>query len=188
MTSGSSRVLVVVGHPDLGSSRINAAMAAAVGDLDHVTVHDLHVAYPDRRLDVGAEQQLVREHDVIVLQFPFFWYSTPSIVKQWLDEVMLRDFAYDAGPLLTGKTLQVAVSTGGVEEAYRQDGFHRFTTAELLRPLEQTAHRMGLAWAEPLVLHDVRGVSDEDLAAHAARYRTLLEELRDRAGAATVAA
>ncbi|MFD5569957.1 NAD(P)H-dependent oxidoreductase [Streptomyces cadmiisoli] len=169
-----TRTLVLLAHPALHRSRINAALAGEVRGLDHVTLHDIHEAYPDRVIDVAAEQRLVREHDVIVLQFPFHWYSVPGFLKQWLDEVMLRDFAYDTGPLLEGKTLQLVTSTGGVEDAYGPDCFHRFTMAELLRPLEQTAHRMGLAYADPLVLHDARGTSDEELALHAKRYRELL--------------
>ncbi|MYS24145.1 hypothetical protein GA0115240_16094 [Streptomyces sp. DvalAA-14] len=47
---------------------------------------------------------------------------------------------------------------------------------DLPRPLGQTARRMGLAWAEPLVLHDARGVTDEELALHAKHYRTLLDQ------------
>ncbi len=168
------RTLLVLAHPHLDRSRINAGLVEAVRGLGHVTVHDLYARYPDHRFDVAAEQALVREHDVIVFQFPLHWYSVPGLLKEWLDEVMLRDFAYDSGPLLTGKTLQVVTSAGGVEDAYRPGGFHRFTVAELLRPLEQTAHRMGLAWAEPLVLHDSRGTGDEELARHAARYRALL--------------
>jgi putative NADPH-quinone reductase len=46
--------------------------------------------------------------------------------------------------------------------------------AELLRPLEVTAHLSGLDLAEPLVLHSVSKVRPEELAAHAARYRELL--------------
>jgi glutathione-regulated potassium-efflux system ancillary protein KefG len=170
----TTRTLVLLAHPNLDRSRINAALADAVRDLDNVIVHDIHAAYPDQVIDVAAEQQLVREHDVIVFQFPFHWYSIPGFLKRWLDDVMLRDFAYGSGPLLQGKTLQLVTSTGGVEEAYRPGGFHRFTMTELLRPLEQTAHRMGLAYAEPLILHDVRGTGDEELALHAKRYRELL--------------
>ncbi|MEU4173346.1 NAD(P)H-dependent oxidoreductase [Streptomyces sp. NPDC026665] len=169
-----TRTLVLLAHPTLDRSRINAALADRVRDLENVTLHDIYATYPDQVIDVAAEQQLVREHDVIVFQFPFHWYSIPGFLKQWLDEVMLRDFAYNTGPLLQGKTLQLVTSTGGVEDAYRPGGFHRFSMAELLSPLEQTAHRMGLTYAEPLVLHDVRGTSDEDLALHSKRYRELL--------------
>jgi glutathione-regulated potassium-efflux system ancillary protein KefG len=174
MSPTAPRTLVLLGHPQLSGSRINAALADSVRDLPNVTFHDIHAAYPDRRIDVAAEQRLVRDHEVIVLQFPFHWYAMPGFLKQWLDEVMVRGFAYDSGPLLCGRTLLVATSTGGTQDAYRAGGRHGFTMAELLRPLEQTAHRMGLAFAEPLVLHDVRGVDDEALARHARRYRDLL--------------
>ncbi|MEU3281800.1 NAD(P)H-dependent oxidoreductase [Streptomyces antibioticus] len=26
-------------------------------------------------------------HSTVVLQFPFYWYSTPPLLKQWLDQV-----------------------------------------------------------------------------------------------------
>ncbi|MEV6606167.1 NAD(P)H-dependent oxidoreductase [Kutzneria sp. NPDC051319] len=167
--------LVLLDHPDLASSRINATLADAVRGLPGVTLHDLRAEYPDRRIDVAREQRLVRAHDLIVFQFPFQWYSVPSLLKQWMDDVLLRGFAYDGGkPLLTGKTLQVVTSTGGVEEAYREGGFHRYPMSALLAPLENTAHRTGMAFAPPLILHDVRAVTPIELAEHSERYRELL--------------
>ena len=47
------RTLVVVAHPDLAASRITAQLAAAIRDLDGVTVRELASAYPDRRVDAG---------------------------------------------------------------------------------------------------------------------------------------
>ncbi len=61
-------------------------------------------------------------------------------------------------------------------------GHNRFTMAELLRPLEATAHLCGLDMAEPLVLHSARQVTAEELAAHAARYRELLSPVTATAG------
>src|SRR5262249_14360253 len=137
---GMTSALVLLDHPDLARSRINAALADAVRELPGVTLHDLHAEYPDRVIDVPREQRVVAAHSLIVFQFPFHWYSVPSLLKQWMDEVLLRGFAYDGGmPLLTGKTLQVVTSTGGVEEAYREGGFHRFSMSALLAPLENTA-------------------------------------------------
>jgi glutathione-regulated potassium-efflux system ancillary protein KefG len=167
--------LVLLDHPDLARSRVNAALADAVRDLPGVELHDLRAAYPDRVIDVPREQRLVADSELIVFQFPFHWYSVPSLLKQWMDDVLLKGFAYEGGrPLLTGKTLQVVTSTGGVEEAYRHDGFHRYPMSELLAPLANTAYLIGMGFAEPLVLHDVRGVTDEGLELHARRYRELL--------------
>jgi glutathione-regulated potassium-efflux system ancillary protein KefG len=166
--------LVLLAHPDLAKSRINAALAKSVVDVPGVVVHDLSLSH--RAFDVAAEQRLVSEHDVIVMQFPFHWYSVPYLLKQWIDEVLVRGFAYAEGPLLTGKTLQVVTSTGGTADAYGPGGLHQYPMERLLLPLENTAHRVGMAFAPPWVLHDVRGVSDEDLALHAKSYRHLLEE------------
>jgi len=165
--------LVLLAHPDLARSRINAALAKSVVDVPGVVVHDLSAF--GRHFDVAAEQRFVLEHDLLVMQFPFHWYSVPNLLKQWIDEVLVRGFAYDEGPLLTGRTLQVVTSTGGTADAYGPGGRHRYPMDQLLLPLANTAHRIGMAFATPLVLHDARGVDDRELALHAKTYRHLLE-------------
>lgn len=170
--------LVIVAHPDLEYSRINAQLSAAVKDLEHVTVHELSVAYPDRRVDAIRERELLRQHDTIVLQFPWHWYSVPGMLKEWMDQVLTYGFAYGADcDALQGKRLQLVISTGAPESSYTPAGHNRFTIAELLRPLEVTAHLCGLDLAEPLVLHSAYQVTPDELAAHAARYRELLSDV-----------
>ncbi|MDQ0030436.1 NAD(P)H-dependent oxidoreductase [Arthrobacter bambusae] len=169
------RTLVIVAHPDLNTSRITAQLAGALTDLDGVTVRDLGSIYPDRRFDAAREQQLLREHDMIVLQFPWHWYSVPGVLKEWMNQVLTYGFAYGAGgDALHGKRLQLVISTGGPELSYTATGHNRFTMAELLRPLEASAHLCGLEMAEPLILHAAPRVSHDELAAHAVRYRKLL--------------
>ncbi|MEV6210174.1 NAD(P)H-dependent oxidoreductase [Kitasatospora sp. NPDC051914] len=169
------RTLVVVAHPDLASSRVTARLADAIRDLHHVTVHDIAAAYPDGRIDVAREQQLLREHEVIVWQFPWHWYSVPAVLKSWIDQVLEFGFAYGpGGTALHGKTLRLATSTGGPAHSYRPDGHNRFTIAELLHPIEATAHLTGMNLIAPLVLFGARTASDEDLALHAKQYRALL--------------
>lgn len=171
----SPRTLVVVAHPDMEKSRITAQLTAAIKDAGHVTIHDLSAAYPDRRVDAIREQELLREHDAIIFQFPWHWYSVPGVLKEWMDQVLTYGFAYGSGgDALHGKRLRLVISTGGPESSYTPAGYNRFTMAELLRPLEATAHLCGLVMDEPLVLHSAPGVTEGELAAHAARYRELL--------------
>ncbi|MGW1895658.1 NAD(P)H-dependent oxidoreductase [Streptomyces sp. NPDC002004] len=173
--SGAPRTLVVLAHPDLDESRINAHLVDAIADLDHVTVHDIAAAYTHRPIDVPHEQRLLRQHDMIVWQFPWHWYSVPGVLKSWMDEVLTYGFAYGSGgTALRGRTLQVVTSTGGPETAYAPDGFHGFTMRQLLSPIEATAGLTGMRLAEPLVVHSARRISDEDLALYAKRYRKLL--------------
>uniref|UniRef100_A0AAU3GYK6 NAD(P)H-dependent oxidoreductase n=1 Tax=Streptomyces sp. NBC_01401 TaxID=2903854 RepID=A0AAU3GYK6_9ACTN len=171
-----SRTLVLVAHPDLASSRITARLAEAVSGLADVTVHEIGPAHPDGRFDVAGEQQLLRDHDRIVWQFPWHWYSVPAVLKAWIDQVLTHGFAFgSSGTALRGKTLQLVTSTGGPEDSYASvDPASRFTMAQLLAPLDATARLIGMRLAEPLVLHGARTVSDEELAVHAERYRGLL--------------
>ncbi|MBL1095761.1 NAD(P)H-dependent oxidoreductase [Streptomyces coffeae] len=169
------RTLVVLAHPDLAASRVNAALAEAARPVDGVAVHDLYAAYPDLTLDVEREQRLLLEHDRIVLQFPFYWYSVPPLLKKWMDEVFLHGWAYGTGgTALHGKSLLVATSLGGGEEHYGPEGVNRYTVAELLRPLEATARMTGLRYEEPYLLHGVPELDDAGLAGHQERYRALL--------------
>ncbi|MCU7375699.1 NAD(P)H-dependent oxidoreductase [Paucibacter sp. O1-1] len=59
-----------------------------------MTINDLYANYPDFLIDVAREQQLCESHDVIIFQHPFYWYSTPAIVKEWLDLVLEHGWAY----------------------------------------------------------------------------------------------
>ncbi|MEU0842256.1 NAD(P)H-dependent oxidoreductase [Streptomyces sp. NPDC005962] len=169
------RTLVVFAHPDLAASRANAALAEAARPVDGVTFHDLYAAYPDLNIDVEREQRLLLEHDRIVLQFPFYWYSAPPLLKKWLDEVFLYGFAYGTnGTSLRGKALLVATTTGGAEEMYRPGGFNRFTVVDLLKTFDATANISGMAYEEPFVVHGTLRLDDAELAVHQERYRALL--------------
>ena len=151
---GEARVLLVFAHPALERSRANRVLAATAENAPGVTFHDLYETYPDYVIDVEAEQKRLLAHDVIGLQFPMYWYSTPALLKEWLDLVWLHGFAYGkGGTRLRGKRLFVACTTGGPAEAYHQRGYNRFTMDEFLRPLEQTAHLCGMDWETPFVVH-----------------------------------
>ncbi|WP_406044869.1 NAD(P)H-dependent oxidoreductase [Micromonospora sp. NBC_00898] len=163
--------LLILAHPDLGASRINAALAAGAREADGVTVHDLYAAYPGFAIDVIHEQQLLLAHDRIVLQYPTYWYATPALLKHWLDSVLQRGFAYGGGTALRGKTLQVATTTGGPAASYQPEGHNRYTMAELLLPLHATANLCGMRFAEPLVVHGAGYLSDEDLSLATKNYR-----------------
>jgi glutathione-regulated potassium-efflux system ancillary protein KefG len=170
-----SRTLVILAHPDLSRSRINAALAEAAREVEDVTVHDLYAVYPDFAIDVAREQQLLLEHDRIVLQFPFYWYSVPPLLKKWLDDVLEHGWAYGTdGTQLHGKTLQITTSTGGSVDGYRPGGLHRFPVREFLLPLDATAHLTGMRFAEPFLVQGVRSVDDAALAEYARRYQELL--------------
>lgn len=118
-------VLVLLAHPRLPASRINAALRRAAEAVEGVTVHDLYAAHPDGFIDIAAEQRLLLAHDAVVLQ---------------------SGWAYGRdGTALAGKSLLVAATSGGDPGGYgRHAG--QFTLEELLRPIEASARYCGMRW------------------------------------------
>lgn len=181
-------VLILFAHPALQRSRVQRALVQSIRGLEGVLFHDLYEAYPDLDIDVKAEQRLLAEHHVIVLQHPFYWYSTPAILKEWQDLVLEHGWAYGAeGKALRGKTLLSAISTGGRQEAYRSGGYNRFTVRELLAPIEQTARLCGMEYLPPFVVHGTHLMQPDEIRAYSALYREVITALRDgRVDAAAV--
>lgn len=175
------RVLVLFAHPVLERSRVNRRLVAAIRDVENVHVHDLYEAYPTMSIDVAREQQLLLDHDVIVFQHPFYWYSVPAILKEWQDLVLEHGWAYgQGGTKLRGKLTLNAITTGGPANAYRKGGYNNFTVRELLAPWEQTANLCGMRYLAPFAVHAaLRIASDDDIAQRREEYRRLIVALRD---------
>lgn len=173
-------VLILFAHPALEKSRVNRHLVDAVRELPGVTFHDLYEAYPDFFVDVTHEQQLLVDHDVIVCQHPFFWYSTPALLKQWEDLVLQHGWAYgSAGTKLRGKHWLQAITAGGRETAYQPEGYNRYTVRQLLSPIEQTVRLCGMEFLPPFVAHGTHRMSPDDIAGHVADYRRVIVALRD---------
>lgn len=163
----------------MNRSQVNQPMFELAKSLDFVTAVDLYAEYPRFNIDIDTEQKRLREHDIIVFQFPFYWYSTPSLLKEWQDLVLEYGFAYGSeGNALHGKTFICALTAGGKEEAYRAQGYNHFTVRELLQPLEQTATLTGMKYLPPFTLFSSRSYKVADvLDNHLNQWRCLLEKL-----------
>jgi glutathione-regulated potassium-efflux system ancillary protein KefG len=173
-------VLILFAHPAFERSRVHRQLVDAVVELPGVTFHDLYEAYPDFDVDVKREQELLNAHEVVVLQHPFYWYSTPPLIKQWEDLVLEHGWAYGTGgTALHGKRLLSAISTGGPQRAYHADGYNRFGIRELLAPLEQTARLCGMEYLPPFVVFGTHRMGVDQIRGAAAQYRRLVEALRD---------
>lgn len=150
-----SKVVVISGHPNLDESFTNKVILDKVQqDVSDIQVRRLDSLYPDYKIDVEAEQQALLEADVIVLQFPFYWYSVPALLKKWVDDVFSYNFAYGSrGDKLKGKDFLLSVTIGGPEESYDPLGYNHFTIEQLLMPLQQTAYLAGMNYRKPIYTH-----------------------------------
>ena len=173
-----AKVLLYYIHPAQRFSRANKALQRAADAVSGLTRVDLYAEYPRHNIDVDKEQARLREHDVIVFQFPVYWYSSPALMKEWQDLVLEHGFAYgNGGTALKGKTMMLALTAAGPEEAYSEAGYQNYPLRTFLTPFEQTAVLCEMTFLAPYVLYGALG--DTGLAEHAEGYGRLLEALRD---------
>ena len=175
-----NRVLVLFAHPVPRRSRVNRRLVAAIEGIEGVHVRDLYAEYPDLDIDVEREKQLLVEHDVLVWQHPFYWYSTPAILKEWQDLVLEFGWAYGpGGTALAGKSFLQVITTGGREEAYQPEGFNRYRITELLAPVHQTVRLCHMKPFPPFVVHGTHRITEPEVDAHAADYRRVVVALTE---------
>lgn len=176
-----NNLLILFAHPTLQRSRLNGAMIKAISNIDNVTINDLYQSYPDLFINIEREQQLLVEHDIIVFQFPLYWYSSPAILKEWQDMVLTRGFAYGQfGNVLEGKKLKLVITIGDAESSYSKTGFHGASITELLLPFEKTAQMCGMEYLEPSITYNTVALHNEDITPIAENYRSAIIKLRDR--------
>ncbi|MGA2549545.1 MAG: NAD(P)H-dependent oxidoreductase [Burkholderiaceae bacterium] len=77
--------------------------------------------------DVAAEQAKVASADLVLFQFPIWWFSMPAILKGWVDRVFSRGFAYSAGRKydrghFKGKRAMLCLTTGTASTLYEPGG------------------------------------------------------------------
>jgi glutathione-regulated potassium-efflux system ancillary protein KefG len=174
------RILVLFAHPALEKSRINQQMIKAIENLDGVWLNNLYENYPDFYIDIVREQQLLQLHDIIIWHHPFYWYSAPSLLKEWFDLVLQHGFAYGAtGNALEGKAALSVVTTGGQKEVYSESGRNQFTVNQFLVPYKQSANLCRMEYLPPFVVHGSHTMGKTSIDKIASQYKNLLIALRD---------
>lgn len=126
--------------------------------------------------DIQAEIEKLKWCDLLIFNFPMYWFSVPAILKGWIDRVFVSGFCYggkrfyDQGGL-KGKKGLLAFTLGGREHMFGQDKIHG-DMQTMLRPiLRGSMAYVGLSVLPPFIGWHVPYISDED-------RHTLLEEYR----------
>ena len=177
-----ARILILFAHPALEKSRVHKRMVRHVSQMKGVTFRDLYEVYPDFDIDIEREKQLLLDHDVIIWQHPFYWYSAPALIKQWEDLVLEHGWAYGKGThALAGKRIFNVISCGGPREVYSKTGRNRFTIRELLAPFDQTAFLCQMKYLPPFVVHGTHRFKEAEIDQYAGQYEQALDDfINDR--------
>lgn len=152
---GQKDVLVILCHPNLEHSQVNRLFVEELSELAEISINNLYERYPDYDIDVQAEQELLKQHDKIIFQFPLYWFSSPSLLKKWMDEVITSAFSIGPDSKLKGKKLLIVVSAGGTKEDYSHEGLMKHTMDEVLVPFEAFARLTKMKFLPPFVTYAV---------------------------------
>ncbi|NUS26847.1 MAG: NAD(P)H-dependent oxidoreductase [Streptomyces sp.] len=136
--------------------------------------------------DIAAEQEKIRWSDALILQFPMWWFSTPAILKGWIDRVFTSGFGYgpevpppydDNGSALAGRRALLSVTLGARETAFSDRGIHGRLT-DVLHPLQHGLFWFtGMAPLEPFAVYDTDRMPAERYAPAREAYARRLDAL-----------
>lgn len=174
------QTLVIVSHPDILESSSQQYFLSSIQDVENITVHHLESEYPDGNIEVKREQELLVRHDRIVFQFPFYWYSSPPLLKHWQDVVLEEGFAYgEGGEALKGKEFRLIMMIGVPEKEYQAGGTELFSINELTKPFQAMAHKTGMKYLKPMPIFQFSYMSEEQKMEHLITYWQMLTMKND---------
>lgn len=141
-------IIVISGHNDLESSVANKTILAELEkSLDNSEFVYLDKLYPTYQIDALKEQDKLLDKDIILLQFPLFWYAMPALLKRWFETVLVHGFSHGSkGNKLKGKRLLLSFTTGSPAEAYTLGGPRSYPIEDFLLPIKAIADLAGLEY------------------------------------------
>jgi NAD(P)H dehydrogenase (quinone) len=127
-------------------------------------------------VDILREHQSLSEADLIIFQFPLWWYSMPGVLKGYIDRVFSYGWAYGGGQALAGKKVLVSMTTGAPDFAWTEE--KRGTIKDIFKHLfVGTFGLCGMTPLEPFVVYGAKRHTELDKNAIVENYKSRLTEL-----------
>lgn len=140
--------------------------------------------------DITLEQEKLLWADMVIFQFPLWWYSMPAILKGWFDRVYAYGFAYGVGEhsdthwgdrfgdgTLKGKRAMLIVTSGGWASHYSVRGING-PMDDLLFPIQHgMLYYPGFDVLPPYVVYRTSRVDEAKFTQHCNELRARLDTL-----------
>jgi NAD(P)H dehydrogenase (quinone) len=132
--------------------------------------------------ELEAEMQKVEWCDLMIWQFPLWWFSVPAILKGWFDRVFAMGRFYGYGHIyetgvLKGKKAMLSLTTGGPWDSYQPGGFNG-DIAGILRPIQRgMLEFVGFQVLAPQICYSPAHKSDEERRSELAAYSVRLQQI-----------
>jgi NAD(P)H dehydrogenase (quinone) len=132
--------------------------------------------------DIAAQIAAVDWCDLLIFNFPVFWFSVPAILKGWIDRVFISGHFYggkrfyDQGGM-RGKRAMLSLTLGGQPHMFGPEAIHGEMDL-LLRPIQRGALAYcGFSVLPPFIGYHVPYISAEARQDILADYRERLLQL-----------
>jgi len=136
--------------------------------------------------DIEAEVQKIEACDLMIWQFPIWWFGLPGILKGWVDRVFVYGRIYMHGEMydkgkFRGKRAMLSLTTGGPAAVYEKDGFTGDIEA-ILRPIQRgMLYFVGFDVLAPNIVFGPARAEADDREAALARYAERLRGIENEA-------
>ncbi|XP_056145816.1 ribosyldihydronicotinamide dehydrogenase [quinone]-like [Lampris incognitus] len=159
-----------------------------VKDAEHFKyAEETKLAWEEQKLsaDIKEEHRKLTEADLVIFQFPMYWFSFPSIMKGWIDRVLTLGFAYSSEKrysqgVFKDKKAILSFTTGSHESMFSANGINGDMNVTLWPIQNGILYYCGfqvlapqIFWAPSYVTAEARGAM---LEAWRTRLQGLLEE------------
>lgn len=132
------------------------------------------------------EQEIARIEwcDLMIWQFPLWWFGLPAPLKGWVDRVFAMGRTYGNGKfyengVFKGKRAMLSLTTGGPQEAYLEDGFNGDMHG-ILRPIQRgMLEFIGFSVLPPHIVYGPAHLTDEERTILLNRFAKRLEKISD---------
>jgi NAD(P)H dehydrogenase (quinone) len=133
---------------------------------DHPATKPYGIQCEDAVLEnIKQEQEKIKAAGLLILQFPLYWFSIPSIMQSYFEQVLTPGFAYpgtfEHSPLCDGRKVLFSLTTQSSEEDYQAQGMIGTDIKGILRPLAVAMRFVGYQILQPLSFCHVDAMSDE---------------------------
>lgn len=136
--------------------------------------------------EIEAEMQKLEWCDLMLWQFPLWWFGLPAVLKGWVDRVFAMGRVYGGGRIYEkgvckGKRALLSLTTGGPAEAYRPEGFNGDIQA-ILRPVHRGMLQfVGFDVLAPQIVYGPVRLTDEQRAGQLQAFAARISQIHTEA-------
>ena len=148
-------------------------------------VEELHACHINGfSQDIEGEIHKIEWCDLMIWQFPLWWFGLPAVLKGWVDRVFVMGRTYGRGQsyeqgVFCKKQALLSVTTGGPADSFNQEGKHG-DIAGILRPIHRGILRfVGFNVLAPQIVYGPAQLTDEQRKRQIADYATRLKCISD---------